>query len=367
MSTLSNRQGEPCDLRLASRLAELILHLTPTNAKPGDLYRQHGLSRFLDAPTTHATAYGLKSLAFQKQIAAELQRRSIKYLCLKGHSLALVLYGKIGGREFGDLDLLVPPDQAQQAIDALEAIGLVRTYPPSLSARQQDALIRFGKAQNLVDAQQGMAVDLHWKLLSQWMGNDLFCFDSLWQESQTLRFQGLSWQTLGIRHTVVFLALHGYQDGWRSLKHLVDLTVALDRFDLDWASVLSAAGPRRPLVERAVDFAIVLLGARNPRPDPVCISYDRALSGWLAMATSAPPQWELLAPKHWDCSRGEALFRSIKAIVNPTVEDILSCDLSLPELYRLVRLWRLGKKILARRGLRPRTSRGETRPTRDAC
>lgn len=354
------------DEALARRIDQLIGILHPHAPDRVALYEQHGVRSFLgrfpefqesaEAERRYqiqVSAHTLKLIAFQDALGKELEHQGIPFLALKGFSLSQVLYGTFSARAFGDLDLLVPLHQAREALRAMERMGLRRTYPRPLAVGQEEALLRYGKAQNLSQADSGVSVDLHWKLLSQWIGDDLFSFQALWRDSRCLRFPGLHpWRTLGEAHTLVFLALHGSQDGWASLKQIVDMATAMGQLQTRWESALRVAGPRRALVERSLELIGRLLQVPYPPPAPGHFRSDQhALEAWLATATSIKsPQLQLQAPSLWSCSPGEAIFRGAKAVLNPAIDDILSLSLPKPlvPLYRGVRLARLVSKALGR-------------------
>jgi hypothetical protein len=298
-------------------------------------------------------AYALKIAAFQSRVTHGFQETGIPYLSLKGMSLSKVLYGSVADRDFGDLDLLIPPERAEEALHTLEDLGFLRTYPRFSEPGRMKALIRYGKAQNLMDAKTGMSLDLHWKLVSPWIDHRPFPFEALWNQSRIIEIGGLPpWRTLGDEHTIIFLALHGYQDGWAKLKQLFDLAVALETLEVDWRSVLSMAGVRAPLVQRAAELVSWLLGVEQPEPPTRFFSSrERALKDWYAMATaSKTPQSKLLRRALWSCSDAEWCLRSLRALTNPALDDIGSVNLpaALVQGYIGVRVARLLWKVLTR-------------------
>jgi hypothetical protein len=279
-----------------------------------------------------------------------LNAHGIRFLGLKGLSLSQLLYGDICRREFGDLDLLVAPKDALRAIELLEAEGFVRTYPSGFSPAQNLALVRYGKAQNLYRKASSLSLDLHWKLVSSWVGDDLYPFEELWDRSIELHRQGMTpWRTLGPEDTLVFLAMHGFQDGFPRLKQLLDLSQALDSLDFDLERALTIAGPRAALVEIAVELVTWILDSGGNSKH--FSSRTEARNFWLELATKdRTPQSHLLRLEYWSCSTPEALRRSVKAMLTPALDDLSS--LSLPSaligLYPFLRVFRLVKKAWER-------------------
>jgi len=298
-------------------------------------------------------AFALRSAAWQEQLLRVLADHQIPALAIKGVSLSMTLYGDLGRREFGDVDLLIDPGDAPKACSVLNDFGLRPVRPPFIGPGQEAALYRYSKARVFCGKGQGEHLDLHWRLLSAWIGADLLPFHEAWERAQVLRREGLkTWRTLGPEDTLVFVALHGFQDGWPKLKQLLDLTIALQVLPYRWERVLELSRYRACLVERAVELAVRLF--QIPHPGEMTHHYSddqHALAAWLMMArASRTPQRSLLHPRLWSCSSEEALRRRLDALFTPALDDILSVDLPLPlvPLYRLVRAFRLIGKAVSR-------------------
>ena len=300
-------------------------------------------------------ASALKLAAFQESVLKRLKTAGIRALAVKGLSLSLTLYSDISAREFGDIDLLVSPQDAVRAVEVLEADCLKRTYPGKMKPGQEHAFFHYLKAQNLAGAEGRGQLDLHWRLLSSWVGADLLSFEDLWKRSTMLERDGLTpWRSLGDVDNLVFLALHGFQDGWPKLKQFLDLAVALEVLNYDWSEVLRVAGYRAVLVEQAVELCVRLFDVPHPaRLTHHFRDFDHALSSWLRMAKAhKSPQSKLLRPGYWSCGSSEAITRSIDALFCPAIDDIQSIELpvGLARGYRVVRFFRLIRKALERRG-----------------
>ena len=366
------------DELFAIRLLELARHLEPAASRVEFVRRceRHGIRCFLqghpevwqqvtDNPPregitpdqehrVRCAGFALKAAVFQERLIGELENSGVRVLALKGLSLSKLLYGDIAEREFGDVDLLVSFQDAAKANAVLDSVGLRRTYPSGLAPGQQAAFFRYGKAQNFSETGGAVSVDLHWRLVSPWVGSDLMPFEELWARRQTLEREGLRpWSTLGDADTLVFLALHGFQDGWPSLKQFLDLAVALEVLDYDWSEVLAIAGYRRVVVERAIELCVRLLGV--PHPNTMTHSYrdyHHALEEWERLALAGKtPQRKLLAANLWSCHPSEALRRSVSALFWPAIDDIKSVKLpaGMSFFYPLVRFFRLLKKAFDRR------------------
>lgn len=298
-----------------------------------------------------AVTHGLSLAIFQERTLACLNQAGIPVMAIKGASLSQVLYGDITARVFGDLDLFVSPRMVRDAVSILQQAGYKRAYPGALQRGQEIAFWHYLKAQNLSDGQHSL--DLHWRLLSAWVGSDLLPFEAVWSRSRWVEKRSLTpWRTLGDADNLVLLALHGFQHGWSKLKLLLDFCVALEVLNYDWGEVLEIAGYRAVLVEQAAELCVRLLGVSHPTT--MTSHYrdnDQARSAWLEMASaSKTPQSKLLGPGLWSCSSFEALVRAGRAMFCPAIDD-LQCIEIPPAFYRLypfVRLIRLAKKSVER-------------------
>ena len=297
--------------------------------------------------------FSLKVAAFQDRVLSALDEAGIKALGIKGVSLSMLLYEDLAGREFGDADVLVATEDAQKAFRVCQELGLRAAYPMGLSPVQQAAHFRYGKAQNFRGSDLAQSLDLHWRPLSPWLGHGLLEFEQLWQTSQRLEREGLKpWRTLGNSATVAFMALHACQDGWPKMKGLLDLCVAVDKLDFSWDEVLHLASFRRPLVERAVELCVWLLGISHPgQMTHHFKDYQHAFDYWVTQSIADDtPQRKLLRPELWSCQSSVAITKAFWALLNPSVEDIQSVSLpnQLVSLYPLVRAFRLVTKAISR-------------------
>lgn len=354
--SLSISEQLACGLR---KLLPILGEIQPSHSEQ-DLCSAHGMSLLCGqrAEATQAyrvqlTAYALRMLSAQSVLLKEFASSGVRALALKGLSLSVMLYGEIGMREFGDLDIWVSPSDAERAFACLQSLGYAKSRPLGLSASQELAHLRYGKAQTWFCSRTGVQVDLHWRLLSNWIDDELIGFDSAWESRLQLGGDGLPlWPTLGEEETVVFLALHGAQDGWTCLKQVLDMVQALQVLDFDWQRVDRIAGRRWPLMEKSIELCLKLvdmesigLGTRHYR------DRNEALAHWRQLLTAAnTPQRRLLRPELWRCGRPEQIIRSARAVLTPAIDDIEAFDLPrfLIGLYPVLRAARLVWKTLHR-------------------
>lgn len=248
------------------------------------------LSPGLDAPSIDLLRVRLaaferghlvRSLAMTSElvrVAEAFGHAAISFVTFKGPVLALQLYGGLAHREYADIDLLVPPAEADAAQDLLAALGyhnaqgdaaFVRFF---LGAQRQVALERPG-----FDA----AIDLHWAFSNAALP---FPLDpaKTWTRLDTVSIGGRAVPTLCPEDLALLLAGHGTKEAWHTLAWVADFARMVDRHPgLDWASVLARARRRRcgDAVLLAAAMAERLLGQPPPPTLAAALAANRRVAG----------------------------------------------------------------------------------------
>jgi len=168
---------------------------------------------------------------------------------LKGPYLAARFYGDVRGREFVDLDLLVPRADRARAFRLLAQAGY-RRRSRSLFGAALTSFFVHG-----FDFAAGNAnVDLHWNLsrhLSVHVDER-----KIWTQRRSYPVHGRSYAVLSDEHEVVFAVLSLLRDlerGRPKIKNVVDLVhiVAATDAEIDWEALLESGrgdGTFGPLV-----------------------------------------------------------------------------------------------------------------------
>ena len=85
-------------------------------------------------------------------------------LALKGVALAQLAYGSLRSKHARDIDLLVPPDRAEAAMQLLEREGYALSSPAEqLSDEQRRALVRYGREVELRPSGRKLRLELQWR------------------------------------------------------------------------------------------------------------------------------------------------------------------------------------------------------------
>lgn len=217
-------------------------------------------------------------------LAAGLSARGIDVMALKGPAMALLLHGDASRRDCHDLDLLVRPEQAAAALEALEARGFVLPSRGSAfhpGTTDHDLPLRHRGT--------GLIVEMHVRLVPE---QRLFPLDP-WGAATTVTLAGTPLRTLVPSAALVFAAAHGCRHLWNRLGWLTDIAAAVRSPEIDWDETCALAmrlGADRPLALAAV-LARDLLGAVPPPALTVARPLARAAASAavLAPAFTAPP------------------------------------------------------------------------------
>jgi hypothetical protein len=192
-----------------------------------------------------------------------LEKDGIQPIPFKGPTLALRVYGDVGLRQAGDLDILVH----RKDVPRLRKILITRgfTPKPELTRAQQAALLRFDCAYNF-DSGRGVVLDVHWGFVER---HSAYVIDPnpLWQRLEAVTIGGKELLTLSAEDLLLVLCLHGFTHFWERLGWVCDIAGLIDvRKNLDWQAVLQNAtnlGLRRILLLGLL-LAADLLDAQIP-------------------------------------------------------------------------------------------------------
>ncbi len=190
-----------------------------------------------------------------------LEAAGIATLVTKGASLAVLSYGDVGVRPMDDVDVLVPIDCTEDAINALSAAGWSPDHDDPSSWTQVHHSLGFA-------GRDSGNVDLHW--FSLWQpAND----EELWRASVSLELAGVATRAPSPADQLLLACVHGTP--WSPLspfRWIADAAAvvrsAADR--LDWAHLVSEAKRRRLTVatEAALTYLRDEFGIAIPKEVP---------------------------------------------------------------------------------------------------
>jgi hypothetical protein len=198
-----------------------------------------------------------------------LDRVNIRAIPFKGPSLAVLAYGHLHLREFGDLDILVDEKELGRAVDCLGAMGYRPKYPMNAAARDAYLHSRIAYDFPLQRTEPEVLVELHWKSDAEFPVEGL---PGLAQRglSTTSTLAGREVPALELEEVLVLLLVHGSKHLWLSLGWLVDIVQLLGRCrPIDWGRVTSSATLLGAGTRVALGLELARIMLDTPLPDSV--------------------------------------------------------------------------------------------------
>lgn len=172
------------------------------------------------------------------RILKHLERRGIKAMPYKGPALAQTLYGDVTGRQFGDIDILVYPQDVGAAKEALAKLG----YRPAirLNARQERAYISAGYECAFDSAVGPHLLELQWRILPRFYSVE-FDMTGLFKRAVQFTLDSCSFPTLGVNDLLIVLCVHAAKHVWAQLSWLCDIAELARSPRIDWEATWQRA------------------------------------------------------------------------------------------------------------------------------
>ena len=162
----------------------------------------------------------LARLVDLRRVLEAYDQKKIPVLVVKGPVLGVCLYGDIALRPFGDLDLVVPFDERDRAIECLKELDFIPQF--QLTTSERTRFYRRYSEMHFTSAATGTLIDLHWELLSH-RYRYAQILDGYWDRTTAAHIGPVPLKTLSAPDLFVFLLLHAAKHEWRCLGWLVDL------------------------------------------------------------------------------------------------------------------------------------------------
>jgi hypothetical protein len=168
---------------------------------------------------------GLRMAAEAVRLQRALDQAGIANLALKGATIDVLAWGRIGLKRAWDIDLLVDAGDAPRARAVLEAAGYDLRDPADSSDAAFAAWVGLAKESVFIHPGSGLVVELHWRLAD---AAGLLPGLSARSPAQTVRLsQALALRTLAGEELFAYLCVHGASHAWSRLKWLADLGALL--------------------------------------------------------------------------------------------------------------------------------------------
>ncbi|MCU0525744.1 MAG: nucleotidyltransferase family protein [Elainella sp. Prado103] len=184
--------------------------------------------------TLHSMILMQELLRLQPLFAAQ----AIPVIPFKGPLLSTELYQNLGLRKTSDLDLLVPPEYFQQAIELLTRSGYAAVRDWSfLNPGREAAYIRAWHEYSLTNG--SICIDLHQTLTPNYFLSQEPSFDQLWRNRQQVLLSGQPIWSFGNEDLLIYLTVHGSKECWRVLKWICDIAQFVQTYpETDWSRVV---------------------------------------------------------------------------------------------------------------------------------
>jgi len=184
-----------------------------------------------------------------------LEARSITVLAYKGPVLAMLLYGDVALRQFGDLDLLVAGDDVARAAEVLASAGYRATRGDALAA----GLPLPAEGQLMyVREHPRCAVELHWRVVQRHL-RVAFEFRELAARSIAIEIGGTTIRTLAPDDLLLVLSAHHTKHRWERLQWIAEVSELVERRDALGLDLDRALEQARALgIERMVRLGLRL-------------------------------------------------------------------------------------------------------------
>ncbi len=185
------------------------------------------------------SSYRHQWIANQQRIAAAgralsiLADAGIETMVLKGAALAYRTYRDLGVRPMNDVDVLVAPDRAREAVQVLQADG----WWPFL-ASPLDALLPVTHS-TLYRDEPDTGVDLHW--YSMWAPARE---EDLWEAAEPFEIGRVPTLVPSAADHLLLVCVHGIWSHGRPLRWIADAMALIRSDPIDWDRLVVAAGAR---------------------------------------------------------------------------------------------------------------------------
>ncbi len=162
----------------------------------------------------------------------------VQFMSVKGPLLARMLYGDVGARHAGDLDLLIAPGQLATADALLRAGGCRRSQPDfELTPRQWREYQRLKHEFEYFNDTTGVRIEVEWRL--EGLGRQ--AFDEWLKAGARETLGGIELARLPAETEALYLFVHGAGHEWFRLFWLVDVARLLLRDGVDWPQAMRTA------------------------------------------------------------------------------------------------------------------------------
>jgi hypothetical protein len=208
-----------------------------------------------------------------------LEREGVQAMPYKGAALAVQLYGHLGARQFGDIDLLVRSQDVAVATRVLIERGYSAHF--RIDESQMDRFIKLSYVRLFKRAADRSVVELHWAIAPRFFGFELD-LEPFWPKLGRVEVAGKSVLAPPPELLLMMLCGHGAKDLWQRLEWVAGIAAILKGGErLNWTEVLELARKSKGtrILRVGLWLAHSLLGAPLPEEIRGDIARDRKATG----------------------------------------------------------------------------------------
>ena len=175
------------------------------------------------------------------RLLALMNANDIETLPYKGPILTQTLYKRLDLRQFGDLDIIVQP----QDVAIVESLLIEEGYWPYFGKKTAAQLSTYMKAKtehtyDFYHKGKDIFIEIHWRFWPPFFSS--VNPKEIWPRRESTTLAGATVSTFPIEDYLIVLCMHGSRHMWERLAWLCDIALLVRRYpDLDWQKTLSTA------------------------------------------------------------------------------------------------------------------------------
>ncbi len=246
----------------------------------------------------------------------------------KGPALATAAYGNLALRVFADLDILIPEGHVLRTKDLLRNQG----YRPrfEMTAANEAHCLRT-RAEYEFDREDGVHVEIHWRLYNSAMGvpEDT---GALWGRLEQVLLGGRLVPCFAPEDLVPYLCVHGgVKHRWECLQWLCDVAEVIRAHrDMNWGAIMERARTQR--IQHSVALGLILAG------NLLGVTLPEEVAQRMCNQRINRTMARLIAPKILDYKTSSILSRcAFELIPNPLDVGVLQLPETLSFAYYAIR------------------------------
>jgi hypothetical protein len=262
-----------------------VLPLVAKGLNESNLVVPSDVSATIQERTRHNGAQNLVLANALSEVIDVFDSAGVRAIPFKGPVLATSAYGDLSRRTFGDVDVLVPPEDQEAARQTVESIGYERVDPYRRPDIERSRVLGRTKHEYEFHREDDdSTVELRWAFDTRGLPS----FETLWNRRTTCRLLDTEVPMLSPLDVVLTQTTHLTEHACRRLAWVADVAAATTLVT-DWEQVLGAAGGRE--LSRRVSVALRLAVDRFDAPVPDRIWEDGGLPDCSDVAASAHERW----------------------------------------------------------------------------